>query len=126
MGLQSLIPEFSERDANGIPLTIVDVRGTYHQSQGPMMAQTTAIENYRMLAAVAEGPAGPTFFKLTGPQTHRGSFRGELQLLFRHTPAQPVTADGGFILQVAYHRAGAGGGIAVNGLGIFESRSRVE
>ena len=61
-------PRVSQRDANGIPLTIVDVRGTYHQSQGPMMAQTTAKENYRMLAAVAEGPAGPTFFKLTGPQ----------------------------------------------------------
>ena len=61
-------PRVSQRDANGIPLTIVDVRGTYHQSQGPMMAQTTAKENYRMLAAVAEGPAGPTFFKLTGPK----------------------------------------------------------
>ncbi len=61
-------PQVTERDANGIPLTIVDVRGTYHQSQGPMMAQTTAKENYRMLAVVAEGPAGPTFFKLTGPR----------------------------------------------------------
>ena len=61
-------PRVSERNANGVPLTIVDVRGTYHQSQGPMMAQTTAKENYRMLAVVAEGPAGPTFFKLTGPQ----------------------------------------------------------
>ena len=61
-------PQVSERKINGISLTIVDVRGTYHQAQGPMMAQTTAKENYRMLAAVAEGPAGPTFFKLTGPQ----------------------------------------------------------
>ena len=61
-------PRVSQRDANGIPLTIVDVRGTYHQSQGPMMAQTTAKENYRMLAAVAEGPNGSSFFKLTGPQ----------------------------------------------------------
>jgi len=61
-------PQVSERDVNGIPLTIVDVHGTYHQAQGPMMAQTTAKENYRMLAAVAEGPDGPTFFKLTGPQ----------------------------------------------------------
>ncbi len=61
-------PQVSVRDANGVPLTLVDVRGTYHQSQGPMMAQTTAKENYRMLAVVAEGPAGPTFFKLTGPR----------------------------------------------------------
>ena len=61
-------PQVSERKINGISLTIVDVRGTYHQAQGPMMAQTTAKENYRMLAAVAEGPSGSTFFKLTGPQ----------------------------------------------------------
>ncbi len=61
-------PQVSERDANGIPLTVVDVRGTYHQAQGPMMAQTTAKENYRMLAAVAEGPDGLSFFKLTGPR----------------------------------------------------------
>ena len=61
-------PRVSEREANGVPLTLVDVRGTYHQAQGPMMAQTAAKENYRMLAAVAEGPAGPNFFKLTGPR----------------------------------------------------------
>ncbi len=61
-------PQVSEREVNGIPLTIVDVHGTYHQAQGPMMAQTTAKENYRMLAAVAEGPNGSSFFKLTGPQ----------------------------------------------------------
>lgn len=61
-------PRVSQRETNGIPLTLVDVRGTYHQAQGPMMAQSTAKENYRMLAAVAEGPGGPTFFKLTGPQ----------------------------------------------------------
>ncbi len=61
-------PQVSEREVNGILLTIVDVHGTYHQAQGPMMAQTTAKENYRMLAAVAEGPNGSSFFKLTGPQ----------------------------------------------------------
>ncbi len=61
-------PRVSQRDTNGIPLTLVDVSGTYHQAQGPMMAATTVKENYRMLAAVAEGPGGPAFFKLTGPQ----------------------------------------------------------
>jgi len=83
-------PRVSQRDANGVPLTIVDVRGTYHQSQGPMMAQTTAKENYRMLAAVAEGPAGPTFFQTHRTSTHRGSFRRELQFFSRHTPACSV------------------------------------
>ena len=61
-------PQVTERDVNEIPLTVVDVRGTYHEAQGPMMEQTTAKENYRMLAAVAEAPGGPSFFKLTGPQ----------------------------------------------------------
>ena len=61
-------PRVSERDANGISLTLVDVRGTYHQAQGPMMASSTPKENFRMLAAVAQGPAGPAFFKLTGPR----------------------------------------------------------
>ena len=61
-------PRVSQRDTNGIPLTLVDVSGTYHQAQGPMMAATTVKEDYRMLAAVAEGPGGPAFFKLTGPQ----------------------------------------------------------
>ena len=60
--------KISEQDIHGIHLTVVAVRGTYHQSQGPMMATTTDKPNYRMLAAVAEGPAGPSFFKLTCPQ----------------------------------------------------------
>ena len=60
--------QVSEREVNGLHLTIVDVSGTYHEAQGPMMAQTVTKADYRMLAAVAEGPGGPWFFKLTGPQ----------------------------------------------------------
>jgi len=69
----------SERDTDGIHLTIVDVSGTYHQAQGPMMAATTDKPNYRMLAAVAEGPTGPTFFKLTGPQGTVDHFEDSFQ-----------------------------------------------
>jgi len=58
----------SEKDGRGIDITIVDVRGTYNESQGPMMAETTARPRYRMLAAVVEGAGGPWFFKLTGPE----------------------------------------------------------
>lgn len=64
----SNVVEISEKDVHEIHLTIVDVSGTYQEAQGPMMANTTAKPNYRMLAAVAEGPGGPWFFKLTGPQ----------------------------------------------------------
>jgi len=69
----------SERDTDGIHLTIVDVSGTYHQAQGPMMAATTDKPNYRMLAAVADGPTGPTFFKLTGPQGTVDHFEDSFQ-----------------------------------------------
>ncbi len=46
----------SEKDGNGVSITLVDVSGTYNESRGPMMA------------AVVEGAGGPWFFKLTGPQ----------------------------------------------------------
>ncbi|MDA2931355.1 DUF2203 domain-containing protein [Acidobacteria bacterium AH-259-O06] len=62
------VARVSEKDSHGLHLSIVDVSGTYHQSRGPMMAQTQAKPNYRMLAAVAEATGGPWFFKLTGPQ----------------------------------------------------------
>ena len=58
----------SEKDGNGVSITLVDVSGTYNESRGPMMAETTARPDYRMLAAVVEGAGGPWFFKLTGPR----------------------------------------------------------
>ncbi len=58
----------SNRQGNGLAITLVDVSGTYHESQGPMMAETTARSGYRMLAAVVDGPGGPWFLKLTGPE----------------------------------------------------------
>ncbi len=57
----------SRRQVHGIPLTIVDVSGVYLSSGGPMMTETARKPDFRMLAAVAEGPNGPWFFKLTGP-----------------------------------------------------------
>ena len=58
----------SERLGDGVDITIVDVSGTYNESRGPMMAETTARPGYRMLAAVVDGTGGPWFFKLTGPE----------------------------------------------------------
>jgi hypothetical protein len=60
------IAKTTHRKANGIPLTVVDVTGTY--DGGMAMQQEPALKsNYRMLAAVAEASNGPWFFKLTGP-----------------------------------------------------------
>lgn len=53
------------RTVHGIPLTIVDVTGTYVGGMGS--AETKPKTDFRMLAAVAEAGNGPWFFKLTGP-----------------------------------------------------------
>ncbi|MFH1572710.1 MAG: hypothetical protein ABIG68_01935 [Acidobacteriota bacterium] len=53
---------------NGIPITIVEVSGTYMASSGPMLSEVQAKPQFRMLAAVAEAAGGPWFFKLTGPE----------------------------------------------------------
>ena len=52
---------------NGVPLTIVDVSGTYAGSMGPMQQQERPKTHFRMLGAIAETAQGPWFFKLTGP-----------------------------------------------------------
>ncbi len=56
----------SRRESNGIPVTVVDVKGIYLAGNG-MMGESKPKPNFRMLAAVAETAAGPWFFKLTGP-----------------------------------------------------------
>ena len=70
-------PKLTERTANGVPLYLVDVSGTYRPSSGPMMQPGDPKKDYRMLAAIAQTPSGPWFFKLTGPRKtidkwHRG------------------------------------------------------
>ena len=56
----------SHKQSRGIPLTVVDVSGTYGGG-GPMMGSSAPKPDFRMLAAVAEASGGPWFFKLTGP-----------------------------------------------------------
>jgi hypothetical protein len=61
--------KISKRESANVPLTILDVEGTYSPSGGPMMQRGSPKPNYRMLAAIAETPAGPWFFKLTGQKS---------------------------------------------------------
>ncbi|MBI4445018.1 MAG: hypothetical protein HY645_03840 [Acidobacteria bacterium] len=58
--------KITNKDINGISLTIVDVSGTYNASMGPM-TDAKPKPGYRMIAAIAESANGPWFFKLTGP-----------------------------------------------------------
>ncbi|HLG18411.1 MAG TPA: hypothetical protein VI895_01180 [Bdellovibrionota bacterium] len=59
-----------EIKANDLPVTIIYVTGTYLESQSPMMTGGPVEKKpgYAMLAAIAESPSGPWFFKATGPQ----------------------------------------------------------
>ncbi len=50
-----------------IPITLVDVSGTYSGSMMPMQ-QGAPKAQFRMLAAIAEAGNGPWFFKLAGPE----------------------------------------------------------
>lgn len=54
-------------EANGMKVTLLDVRGRYAPSAMPGMAKVAPREDYRMLAAVVETPNGPWFFKAVGP-----------------------------------------------------------
>lgn len=58
----------STRTINGIHVTLVDVTGTYMFKPFPRAPKATPKPGYRMLAAIAEGPKGNVFFKLTAPR----------------------------------------------------------
>jgi len=51
----------------GLPLTTVDVKGTY-VGGGPMMGPSSPKPGFRLLGAIVEGAEGAVFFKLTGPE----------------------------------------------------------
>jgi hypothetical protein len=57
-----------QTSVDGIPLTVVDVGGTYTGSMASMRQSENPKEHFRMLAAIAEAGNGPWFFKFTGPE----------------------------------------------------------
>jgi hypothetical protein len=52
---------------NGLPVTRIDLTGTYKAAGGPMMQAGAPKPGYRLLGAIVEGPQGAVFFKFTGP-----------------------------------------------------------
>ncbi len=52
--------QMTRREVNGVPLTVLDTRGTY-------IAGKMAKSGFRMLAAIAETEHGPWLFRLIGP-----------------------------------------------------------
>jgi hypothetical protein len=53
------------RQVSGLKVTTIDLTGTY--MSGGMSGQPTAKPGFRLLGAIVEGPQGPVFFKMTGP-----------------------------------------------------------
>ena len=64
-------PQLGSRSSgpvHGIPVTRVEVTGTYLAPSGPRMESQDRLAGAMLLGAIAEGPSGNVFFKLTGPQ----------------------------------------------------------
>ncbi len=57
----------AKKTINGLPVTTIDLSGTYTGAAGPMATQKVIKPGYRLLGAIVEGPQGAVFFKLTGP-----------------------------------------------------------
>ncbi|MBI3683052.1 MAG: hypothetical protein HY235_21985 [Acidobacteria bacterium] len=57
----------SKATVNGLPVTRIDLTGTYKPAGGPMMQASGSKPGYRLLGAIVEGPQGAVFFKLTAP-----------------------------------------------------------
>jgi hypothetical protein len=76
------IPAQGEFESNGLKVTWIDMQGTLKPSpmgMGPKEEQ----KGYRLIGAVAEGPGGPWFFKVTGPDATLAPRREEMLAMLR-------------------------------------------
>lgn len=58
----------SKQTVSDMPVTIVDIRGSFVGMQRPMGGQQAPQSGQRMLAAIVEAPTGAFYFKLVGPE----------------------------------------------------------
>jgi hypothetical protein len=66
-GPANKLAKISKTKVQGLPVTRVDLAGTYKPASGPMMQATGSKPGYRLLGAIVEGPEGAVFFKFTAP-----------------------------------------------------------
>jgi hypothetical protein len=69
-------PQRSSRTVNGVNVSLVQVAGSYLAPSGPMMQSSGTRPGYALLGAIAEGPQGRVFFKLTGPKKTLDASKG--------------------------------------------------
>jgi len=70
-------------DVDGLPVTRVEVTGTYTASMGPMGGAKSNKENHQLLGAIVEGPEGAVFFKMTGPRETVGAARADFDAMIK-------------------------------------------
>ena len=64
---------------SGMPVTTLDVTGSYASSMRPMMQSGQEKPDYRMIASIIESPAGAYYFKLIGPQKTVGYWQSSFE-----------------------------------------------
>jgi hypothetical protein len=64
---QAAKADLGRRTVRGLAMTTIDSSGEYRAMGGPMMSKLPPAPDYRMLAAIVEGPGGNVFVKCTGP-----------------------------------------------------------
>lgn len=76
-------PTREEMETNGLKVHWIETQGTLLASSIPGMGSATNQPDSALYGAVVEGPGGPWFFKVTGPQStlaeHRDAFRKMLE-----------------------------------------------
>lgn len=59
--------DVKHRDVNGIKLSVISLRGTFSGHAMKSGEESGPHANWGLLGAIAEGPHGDVFFKMTGP-----------------------------------------------------------
>ena len=77
-------------EANGLDVTLLDVPGTYVAAVRPGAAERFEKPDFRLLAAVVATPAGPWFFKLTGPTRTIGRWDAAFEAFLREARVGPA------------------------------------
>jgi hypothetical protein len=57
-----------ETESNNLKVTTIELNGIYKVAGGPMMEVRDKKPGYRLMGAIIEGPRGPVFFKMVGPE----------------------------------------------------------
>jgi hypothetical protein len=80
-------PQIAKRLVHGVPVTTIDVSGSYSGLGGPVASGVHTVAGYRLLGAIVQGPGGNIFVKFTGPaKTVGGNQQKFEQLLASFQP----------------------------------------